>query len=88
MIDSRSIMLPAVSLLSRAPAAAVLRGASPAAEAALDQPERDQQHLVDPLGRIVARLVVAVDVALVGGDLGIGDAACGGQDPPRPRAGC
>ena len=72
-------MLPAVSLLSRAPAGTCARGASLRADCGVDQPERDQQHLVDPLGGVVARLVVAVDGALVGGDLGVGHRGAAGQ---------
>ena len=38
----------------------------------VDQPELGEQQFVDTLGGVVARLVVAVDRAFVGGDLGVG----------------
>jgi hypothetical protein len=77
-IDRRSIMLPAVSLFSRAPAGTVDSGASAARRGLVHQLQRHQQQFVHTFGGIVAGLVVAVDGALVGRDLGVGHrgAAC------------
>jgi hypothetical protein len=62
-------------------------GASVRADASSTSPAH-QQQFVDALGGVVARLVVAVDGALVGGDLGIGHRWCGAPGLPRPTAGC